>query len=398
MAKRHLVATVVGGLGLLFVIEACDPTPCEDDYNACTIDCVAGKAAHEAMPDESLCKVGARQGECAKGVCVVPCGKDGDCDDGDPCTLDKCTGGACTNAYGNMEYFGPDDPQDCLQPFCFAGKPTTRPEPDGTSCGTVGACDHGICDACSTDKDCGTDGPCQVFKCVKGTCVVFPKDAGTQVADPIKYDCKGYVCDGHGNVNVVALEQDVPPDDPTSCVQQLCASWTPVFEPKIAGTKCLDADGHPNFCDGKGACVACVKDTDCPIWGQYCYAGTCAGCDDKKKNGNETGIDCGGSCGACNGTACSQASQCKSGLCEDGVCCNFSCGVCLTCAAEGSLGLCVTIPKYYKDPAGCTADNKACDGKGFCKLANASPCTNNNDCASGNCLSPVAGAPTECRP
>jgi hypothetical protein len=396
--KRHAFVTLAAGIGLLIMIAACDMPPCTDDHNACTIDCAAGQPVHAPMPDGSRCKIGARQGECAKGICVAPCTKDGDCDDGDPCTLDKCTGGACTNAYGNMQYFGPDDPDDCLQPYCFAGKPTTRPAPDGTGCGNAGACDHGICDECVTATDCGTDAPCRSFKCVKSTCVETDLPAGAMAKDPIKFDCKGYACDGHGNIEVVADEADAPPDDPKSCIHQICEGWTAVFEPKIAGTKCLDADGSPDFCDGHGACVACVKDTDCPVWGQYCFAGTCAGCDDGKQNGNETGVDCGGSCPACIGSPCSEAAQCKSGLCEDGVCCDDACGLCMTCKAEGSVGACVVIPADAKDPAGCTATSKACDGQGFCKVKNGYPCSNGVDCISNNCIAPAAGAQKVCMP
>ncbi len=45
---------------------------------------------------------------------------------------------------------------------------------------------------------------------------------------------------------------------------------------------------------------------------QYCFNGV--------KDGDEVGVDCGGSCGACLGAACTQNSQCASGLCQGGVC------------------------------------------------------------------------------
>lgn len=43
-------------------------------------------------------------------------------------------------------------------------------------------------------------------------------------------------------------------------------------------------------------------------------------CDDGLENGDETGIDCGGVCGACVGESCESAEDCASGLCPLDVC------------------------------------------------------------------------------
>lgn len=56
-------------------------------------------------------------------------------------------------------------------------------------------------------------------------------------------------------------------------------------------------------------------------------------CSDGIRNGDETGIDCGGSCPPCAvGQACTKRADCASALCVDGVCtaCTFgpdNCGV-----------------------------------------------------------------------
>ncbi len=57
------------------------------------------------------------------------------------------------------------------------------------------------------------------------------------------------------------------------------------------------------------------------VWGTEpggCGAPTC---DDGTQNGDETDVDCGGSCPACpSGASCTQDSNCESGQCENGTC------------------------------------------------------------------------------
>lgn len=83
-----------------------------------------------------------------------------------------------------------------------------------------------------------------------------------------------------------------------------------------------------------------------------CAEGTCApspraSCFDRVRDGDETGVDCGGTCRVCTaGQTCSAPSDCESGACENGVCgapscsngvrdgietdvdCGYSCGGC----------------------------------------------------------------------
>lgn len=387
---RRIVALFVVALFVAIGLPGCEK-PCEDDSNACTIDCVAGKSAHEAMPEGATCALAAHTGICAQGVCVRGCAKDADCNDGDPCTLDKCTGGACANVDANGVYFGADDPDDCSYTICANGAPRQIVVVDGTPCGSAGGeCDHGVCSKCETAVDCGTSTLCQKWACANGACSSYRLSEGQPVADSIKYDCRTPQCDGAGNIVLAANEKDIPPDDAKSCIAQTCEGWTTVFVPKLPGTPCLDAEGKANFCDGNGACVACVKDTDCPTWGDHCYAGSCHRCDDGKQNGDETGLDCGGNdCPDCLGDACVDAASCKSGFCEDGVCCNMICGLCATCTAEGSNGTCKAIPEDYKDPVGCSAANKACNGQGLCRIKNGYPCANGLDCISNKCTNGI---------
>ena len=105
--------------------EACDATsgactpkadglPCEDDGNPCTSDaCGSGQCAHTQVADGVTCGAGmaCKTGVCSPSTCAPACGEcqacsptqvcepaSGACtDDGNPCTLDTCGGGACTH-------------------------------------------------------------------------------------------------------------------------------------------------------------------------------------------------------------------------------------------------------------------------------------------------------------
>ncbi len=68
--------------------------------------------------------------------------------------------------------------------------------------------------------------------------------------------------------------------------------------------------------NGPGA--VCEVNTDCRN-GLYCSSGKCGTnhCGDGVRNGDETGIDCGGSCGACGiGVQCMKGDDCQSGACQ----------------------------------------------------------------------------------
>ncbi|AUX39280.1 hypothetical protein SOCE26_006640 [Sorangium cellulosum] len=63
--------------------------------------------------------------------------------------------------------------------------------------------------------------------------------------------------------------------------------------------------------------------------------GDTTNCTDGTKNGDETDVDCGGSCEPCEqGKACTAAEDCESESCADGVCCDTACDKgCDSCTA-----------------------------------------------------------------
>jgi len=149
---------------------------------------------------------------------------------------------------------------------------------------------------------------------------------------------------------------------------------------------------------GQGGCPpcaapgnGCVEDADCQSGG--CANGACtkvlpSTCTNGTQDGDETGIDCGGSCLACVGASCSTGIDCQTGSCEP----NGDSQGTLTCAL---------------DPA-CTngvKDNGESDVDCGGPCAPTQPCSDGlvcavpADCASLECTSGVCGeGPEGCYP
>jgi hypothetical protein len=141
-------------------------------------------------------------------------------------------------------------------------------------------------------------------------------------------------------------------------------------------------------------------------------------CDDGKRNGDETGTDCGGSCPkACDGAKCTGAAECASGVCEPNGTCGPSagktCGVGLpnpcndgeTCGQDldCSSDYCGDDQKCAAPPAGVHADGRRDGGETGVDCGGAAapallcpagqPCKTSDDClstcnAGGTCDAP----------
>lgn len=173
--------------------------------------------------------------------------------------------------------------------------------------------------------------------------------------------------------------------------------------------------------------VGCTPTADTGGAGGSTASGSTA-CADGLKNGDETGVDCGGSCGPCGeGKTCAGPSECASGHCTDGVCCEASCdGACVACVASktgATDGSCAPVkvdtdpdaecnatdpstcgavgsgcngdkaaPACVRHPAGTTCATESCkDGK----VTSARACDGKGLCAPGMS---VDCAPAECAP
>lgn len=202
---------------------------------------------------------------------------------------------------------------------------------------------------CVTDDDCGTSvDPCVMHRCVEKTC----RDEARAVS----------LCPLIAN----------------PCEQSACVAASCTIVVAEAGTDCPDG-----VCVA-GACVACETESDCLDDTAVCEAGYCVSlhCGDQMQNGGESGEDCGGL----------ECPPCPAG------------GGCVTSADCGGIG-CVDNPAGPPDKVcGDCANDADCVGAEFCCLVNegcgpagtcqprlavATACSADVQCATGNCVDGV---------
>ena len=196
-------------LGQCPTIDACEPRAdgleCKNDGNSCTRDeCSIGACKHWPIPDGTQCA-----------------------DDGNTCTADSCEAAVCKHT--------PDDEATCndsdnctLEDFCSSGQCTGMQR----DCGDT-ICIRGECSECVTDTDCtvGND-----FRfCVDYACV----------------DCKfSSHCEADQDCR---LGECVPSD----CVLEEC--------PECVTDEDCTVNDTARFCKKDASvCVECVSDAQCP--------------------------------------------------------------------------------------------------------------------------------------
>lgn len=170
------------------------------------------------------------------------------------------------------------------------------------------------------------------------------------------------------------------------CTTMSCLDGSCVTGLIPVGTQC----NGDKVCDGSGSCVECVYDYHCSGNNATCVSNSCISCSDGEKNGDETGIDCGGpDCSPC-AVSCNASGECASGYCVDGYCCDSPCTEsCKSCALIGKVGKCSTFPKGAEDPGVCEM-TKACAGySGDCLLKNGQMCMQDSQCVSDKCLAGI---------
>ncbi len=370
----------------------------------------------------------------------VPCTSVSTCaDDGNVCTAEACTNDLCTHTPLTLAV-GPGA-VGCTAFACKNGvsMPTSK---DGDACGIGLKCFDKVCTGCTADKDCGPTDECKTSICQSDmTCKYDYKPSGTKVVSAklpdIAGDCMATSCNGAGTIELVADAMDVPDDN--VCTDGQCVNGAPVQTPLAVGTACANGT---TFCNASKTCVACTTNAGCAT-GTTCYQETgCVSCSDGVRNGDETDVDCGGSCSpcddklacaltkdcksmkcengaciscfdvvknggeadidcggtslclACQGTMCSAQGQCALGFCEDKVCCNMACTA--PCKFCNGTGMCSSEALGFADPA-CPPATPVCQGGGCVNDMGKNPlgamCGMNSDCFSGNCQ----GSPKTCK-
>ncbi len=184
-------------------------------------------------------------------------------------------------------------------------------------------------------------------------------------------DCQQRVCDGAGDAESVSDDADVP-DDGQDCTEDGCQDGTPTHDPAAGacdedgGAVCADPAGPK-----AGTCVECNVDADCTgsdVCDPAMMSNTCVdpSCADGVLNGDETDVDCGGTCAPCANTDdCLVASDCASGFCNANVC--SPCGGDQDCAANEFCDPSVNGGTCVDDLTGGAPCNDAAEcGTGFC--------------------------------
>lgn len=143
----------------------------------------------------------------------------------------------------------------------------------------------------------------------------------------------------------------------------------------------IDCGGWVNgapVCDRCEVSRQCTRDENCAA-DLECHQNRCStiACDDGRSNGLETDIDCGGmTCDACaDGARCSVASDCTSGVCDNDLCAAPSCSDSVQNQDE---------------------TDTDCGGAVCGPCADGLVCAADSDCASGTCESDRCGPAATC--
>jgi len=247
-----------------------DMDPCTDDWcndnGQCIHDCLADEPCNDGNPDtiKDTC-VWDLDGECGCVGTSGECQEDSDCDDGNECTQDVCTGDLQCQ-YGCLEGHKCDDDHPfttddkCLF-FPFMGK-----------CFCMGELE------CVQDKDCNDMDQCTDDWCDENGQCHHDCDIGAACNDgdpgTIKDEClssliEECVCQGTQS----ECQEDSDCDDGNDCTKDLCTEDMNCLHNCLEGDKCddgnpftwndkclLDPFSDKCFCTGA---LECIGDKDC---------------------------------------------------------------------------------------------------------------------------------------
>lgn len=250
-------------------------TPCAadsacDDFDACTTDACStsrceepGRAYADAAGGACACEHTRVEG------CELACheGDDRRCVDGDPCTLDRCEGGACVHepipeCVACRADDDCDDSDACTRDECSAFEPPTP-----FSARVDGRCQNREVGGCCRDvSECSTSDPCVMPACTDNQCDL-PHAPGCELCatDGHCYDgnacttdrCVSGSCEHTPRSGCVSCRGAADCDDGDGCTRDVCS---------------YGACGHTRTCSGGG----CTGDAECAD-GDACTLDSCVG-------------------------------------------------------------------------------------------------------------------------
>lgn len=236
--------------GLCKLVPLQSGTPCDDGQKCTTKDACDGSGT---------CKGGAWDLGCG-------CQKDADCNDGNACTKDTCSGTSCVFSITNGASCDDGDPCSVTSACDATGKCIAKTEYDCSKAGD--ACNDALC----------------VAKGSEPSCKKVPKAAGTACSDGLACTSKD-TCTSTG----VCKGSPVVCSSSKTCHVATCdekaGGCTDI--PSSKGTSC--SDGNPctagDVCDGAGACLAGdslpnfskCDDGNAATSGDFCSSNVCKG-------------------------------------------------------------------------------------------------------------------------
>ena len=292
----------------------CVATVCEDGKKSASeafVDC--GGICPKKCANDAGCK---QNVDCQSGICNTLKSKcsDSDCSDGvkTGTESDVDCGGGCAQKCATGA--GCKLATECASGICsITSKCVVSVCSDGKLSGDETAVDCGGACAtkCTKGLACKIDGDCASQSCTAGKCGSTCENLKLSTGET-DVDCGGPVCGTCVVGKVCKANADCGSG---SCAGGLCKS---VCDP----TKCGDSD--PCTIDGCSTAGVCENKLapDGSICGTLlaCAAGKCGPhCNDGKKSGSETDVDCGGGCGKCYASKeCANNLDCWSNTCVSG--------------------------------------------------------------------------------
>ena len=381
-----------------YVDGTCDFTPIVcDDYETCTEDTCdpADGCVFTAVEDGTVCD--GPYGMCEAGSCVAPCDLASDEEYQCPITglenLFCCPG----QEYCRDDCYVPecqthedcDAGNECTEEYCSGDMCRSSLAPNGTPCDFGGG---------GTGGSGGSGGADGGGVCVNGVCGEnLCEDVLCDDDDVCTHDSCDYV-DGTCHFTPVVCNDDNP------CTEEICDPADGcVFTAVEDGTQCGGSSPYsPRMCEA-GSCVAPCdlasnEEYQCPITGlenlfccpgqEYCwddcYVPECQTHEDCDDNDKCTEDLCSG--GACYFTPlCDDNNECTEDLCSDGTCVNNPVVDNTQCDFHGLPGLCIS---------GRCADAELCEQV---DCSDGDVCTDDVcDPADGSCDNPIVDDGTPC--